>query len=358
MQATVNSDGSIDFSWQNDQPETYQRIRIYRAEEDQWQRVYRSDYLQNATSLHVPFADLDALEQGQTYAWQTRSFDTSDFTTYGVEARSDYKEFTYNPDPQSMGNRITWSILLKHNDSMFAGFGVREGSMEHVQSARLCDNNGTEIHAFSEDERYDIGSSTYTDHGWWAELGQEMTSGEHRVQVIFDDGYSENATCEWYPAEVEVQPVSGLSENVYPNGAVSFSWNTADLDPELLHQVVVDSPDGQKRYYRSGQQADNENVLASAWDLRGLEFGQEYQWRIRTYAPSGSTRCYSQPKSFVYDPYGLAELTNTELAQAIEALQFLSGVQIDDPLITYDHDGDGLLELEDAVRFLQKAVGE
>ncbi|MBW1886732.1 MAG: thrombospondin type 3 repeat-containing protein [Deltaproteobacteria bacterium] len=298
MSYTVNPDGSIDFVWTPPSTEQNYQVRIY---DSQWNRHFRSHWLQTETSLHVPASDLRCMKRGHTYRWEVRAYDSPD--PYNAVERGDRLFLLYNPS--ALEDRTAWFDATSHKRNLALSFDVRPGSRNYITNATVTWPLGF-IYTFNlAEDWYDISTETRLNRGWWKEFGSSFDFGEYTLDINFSDGHTETRTSTLYDAVVTPVDSGTMYAEIHDDGAIKFSWDLQGVTGQK-YNVRVRSLDGSKEYYRSPTVADGSEVWASFRDLRGLEHGQTYQWFVRAYDLDGTTMEQSGSQNFLYDPFSIA----------------------------------------------------
>ena len=82
----------------------------------------------------------------------------------------------------------------------------------------------------------------------------------------------------------DVTAVSGgMNAAIQDSGDINFSFDIPSGVSGQYYEVIIRSYDNSKEYYRSAPTQDLNSVTATAYDLRGLEYGQTYKWFVRAF---------------------------------------------------------------------------
>ncbi len=349
---TVYENGDAFVDW--DRPggtNQYYQVRV--RESDSGKEIYRSDTLYNAGHLFIPASDLGCLEQGDTYRWLVRAYDN----VWPLYNRSETRETTASYAPADLQDRVTyWEVVAAEGDVMVV-FLLRPASRDHITGAVVTHPNGSTSSFDLAEDRFDLSSETRPGmKGWYKRFDLTQDGyGEYRLAVTFEDGYTE--TLEGTLAQVPVLPVpeDSMNTQVNPDGSVRFSWALPADAGRQVYQVRVRSKDGSIEYYASPTMTDATEITAWPYDLRALEPGLVYRWHVRAYDEGRNTREQGQSKLFVYDPYSEGRVF--DLSEAIRVFQALAGSPVERPFPGGDMDGDGRLDMPDAITILQHVGG-
>ena len=98
-------------------------------------------------------------------------------------------------------------------------------------------------------------------------------------QIDFTDGHSDGPLTNSL-SDVPVVPVESdtMYEEIYPDGKMRFVWEIPTGAGDQNYEIRIRSENDLKEYYRSNRVLNEEEIYASFWDLRGLEFDKTYQW--------------------------------------------------------------------------------
>ena len=172
---TVNSDGSIEFSWAVPDPNGYYHLRIYGADGN---RYYRSGTVQGLNNLIVSANDLRCLEKGQIYRFQIRSYDRP--WPYNAYESTSLIDLVYDPAP--FENRIAGVDVSSRAGGLDLWFDVRPGSRGHITRAAVTGPGGFFYQYILEDDWYDISTEYRRNKGWSKLWDQSFEFGEYTIE--------------------------------------------------------------------------------------------------------------------------------------------------------------------------------
>ena len=201
--------------------------------------------------------------------------------------------------------RVDWYEASVSNSTAGFGFSVLPGYRESLTGAVVTRPDGsTCTFDLTADRTTWDSQCRYLDF-WWHDFGQftETDLGDYTLTLSFSNGAQEvlSTTLEEYSVTA-VDPAT-ITVTVHGDGSAQVNW---DL-PEGVYQryqvragAILDGT--YKEFYRSGMYEHVSSLDIPANELRCLEKGETYRWRVRAF-PMGSDKWYETSYvSAIYNP--------------------------------------------------------
>jgi hypothetical protein len=300
---TILSDGSANAAWSPPLTGQYYGVRVRSA--DGSVEYFRSPAQLNASSLMIPAQSLGCLVRGQSYRWLVRAYDSPEMgyegaSTYHAVATS-YIELPYNP--LLPGQRTNTYMATDWDGKLMLGFDVRPGSRVDVTQATVTGENGFSYQFDLSADKIDLSMATRTNKLWWKHLDPPLVYGNYIFQIVFSDTHTETLTKTLNKVDITPVDAGTMSSMIQLNGGIGFNWAPQGVNQS--YEVRIRSLDGTKEYYGSPRLFNRNMVVASFWELRGLEHCKSYQWFVRAYDQFNNTMRQSSSKEFFYNPFDI-----------------------------------------------------
>ena len=302
IDATVNADGSLYVTWDRQTTDDYYyEVRVRDSSNKEYCRV---GPFFNASDAYLSAWDLRCLKKGETYRLLVRAYDGT-FPNYNTSVTTEVSGLY---DPASLTHTSNYGVYDWRGE-LALDFNTRPGSRDQVDSVTVT---GPDFFEYSFDlvADWDDVLSTETrlnmDMWWHQDPILPITPGDYTLTVDYTvDGVP---ITEQYTKIFNFCPVlpvesASMSADIEDSGVMTFFWDLPDGAGDQSYQVIIRKTEFTEEYYRSSYMNNATEIIASFWDLRGLEHGKTYQWFVRSTVPDCNTVKQSESKFFVYNPF-------------------------------------------------------